>query len=413
LAINNSGQIAGTIDTPEGLRGFIWDNGVLTTMGYLTLPPPDGPFAPWGIPWPLPEPWSSAHDINDFGQVAGTSWTGEVFGWDNGRMSRLPGLHPYPVVGGEIGEAAINNAGHVVGRYYRDIYPNEDVRCFLWQDGVVTELDRPGVWPSAINDLDVITGTISEFGGSSPFVWKDGVFTKIGDGTGWAAGHGADINNLGQVVGVMDMTAFMWQNGAITALGGLGRPGFSGANAINDAGQVVGDSLAADRDFHAFIWQDGVMADLNSQVPAGSGWLLRSAMDINESGDIVGYGFHNGEFRQFLYTAVDFGIAIDIKPGDSSNTVNLKSNGVLPVAVLASPDYPISSVDASTVSFAGAKPARQTMEDVDGDGDEDLLFHFRTSGLSLDTNSTDANLIGRLSNGCLFTSSDAVRITGR
>lgn len=410
IAINNAGQIVGTISTPDGQRGFIWDNGILTTMGYLTRSSPV-------IPWPVPKPWSRAYDINDFGQVVGKSWTGEPFMWQDGQMSRLPGLQlPHAIIGGEISVVAINNAGQVVGRYYRGFYPDGDYRCFVWQDGVVTELDRPGMWPSEINDSGVITGAISESGRHYPFVWKDGVFTEIGDGKGWNSGSGADINNVGQVVGTMGMTAFMWQNGLLTMLGGLGDNDFSGARAINDVGQIVGSAYTESFGtlaLHAFIWQEGVMTDLNGLLPIDSDWLLRNAMDINERGDIVGYGFHNGEFRQFLYTAIDFGIAIDIKPGDSSNTINLKSNGVLPVAVLSSPDYPISSIDVSTISFAGTKPVRQTREDIDRDGDEDLLFHFRISELNLNASSTEANVIGRLSNGCLFVGSDAVKIAGR
>jgi hypothetical protein len=42
--------------------------------------------------------------------------------------------------------------------------------------------------------------------------------------------------------------------------------------------------------------------------------------------------------------------------------------------------------------FAGASPMCWTKEDVDGDGDLDLLFHFKTQELDLDTNSIEAFL---------------------
>ena len=85
---------------------------------------------------------------------------------------------------------------------------------------------------------------------------------------------------------------------------------------------------------------------------------------------------------------------IDIKPGSDLNNINLKSKGVVPVAVLSTDDFDASTIDTDTdtVKFAGVSPVRWTMEDVDDDGDEDMLFHFRTKDLELDENSTKATL---------------------
>ena len=47
------------------------------------------------------------------------------------------------------------------------------------------------------------------------------------------------------------------------------------------------------------------MYNLNDLVPTGSGWDLRSAQDINDSGQIVGYGIApDGELHGFLLTEV-------------------------------------------------------------------------------------------------------------
>ena len=65
------------------------------------------------------------------------------------------------------------------------------------------------------------------------------------------------------------------------------------------------------------------------------------------------------------------------------------------MAVLTTDDFDaITVVDPVTVLFAGASPLRWAMEDVDGDGDVDLLFHFRTQELDLDESSTEAFLTG-------------------
>jgi hypothetical protein len=87
-------------------------------------------------------------------------------------------------------------------------------------------------------------------------------------------------------------------------------------------------------------------------------------------------------------------VEIDIKPGSDPNSINLGSKGVVPVAVLTTDDFDASTVDPSKVEFAGASPMRWTQEDVDGDGDLDLLFHFKVQELSLDATSTEATLTG-------------------
>jgi len=86
-------------------------------------------------------------------------------------------------------------------------------------------------------------------------------------------------------------------------------------------------------------------------------------------------------------------ITIDIKPGGNPNNINLKSKGVVSVAVLTTGDFDASDVEPSSVVFAGAKPVRWTLEDVDDDGAPDMLFHFKTQDLvDLDENSTEAML---------------------
>jgi hypothetical protein len=91
------------------------------------------------------------------------------------------------------------------------------------------------------------------------------------------------------------------------------------------------------------------------------------------------------------------GLAIDIKPGGNPNNINLTSKGVVPVAVLTTDDFDVNSIDPTTVEFAGAVPVRSTLEDVDEDGDLDMLFHFKTEDLvDLDENSTEATLTATL-----------------
>jgi len=103
-------------------------------------------------------------------------------------------------------------------------------------------------------------------------------------------------------------------------------------------------------------------------------------------------------------------VLIDIKPGSDANSINLGAKGVVPVAVLTTADFDATTLKPDTVVLAGAEPKRWTAEDVDGDGDLDLLFHFRTQELDLTESSTEATLTGQTLDDDDITGTDSVRI---
>jgi hypothetical protein len=98
----------------------------------------------------------------------------------------------------------------------------------------------------------------------------------------------------------------------------------------------------------------------------------------------------------------------DIKPGGYPNSINLSSRGVVPVAILTTDDFDATTVDPVTVKFADALPLRWAWEDVDYDGDLDLVFHFKTQELNLDEYSTEATLSGQTFGGMPFEGTDTV-----
>lgn len=102
--------------------------------------------------------------------------------------------------------------------------------------------------------------------------------------------------------------------------------------------------------------------------------------------------------------------AIDIKPGSDPNSINLKSKGVVPVALLTTDSIDASDVDPVTVLFASAAPLRWAMEDVDSDGDMDMLFNFEAQELDLTGDSTEAFLIGYTYGGEFIWGKDTVNI---
>ena len=106
-------------------------------------------------------------------------------------------------------------------------------------------------------------------------------------------------------------------------------------------------------------------------------------------------------------------VDIDIKPGSDPNSINVKSRGVIPVAILTTADFDALTVDADTVEFEGACTANHPgIEDVDHDGDLDLLLRFRTRETNLVPGQTEGCLTGETYYGMPIQGCDTVRILG-
>lgn len=113
-------------------------------------------------------------------------------------------------------------------------------------------------------------------------------------------------------------------------------------------------------------------------------------------------------------------VVIDIHPGSDPNSINLCSNGAVPVAILGSPDYNVDDIDPDTLSFAGAgvkvvgrKDPRTlcSFEDVNADGLDDLVCHFITTDLgALDGASMTATVAGNLFDGTPIQGADNVNV---
>lgn len=113
-------------------------------------------------------------------------------------------------------------------------------------------------------------------------------------------------------------------------------------------------------------------------------------------------------------------VVIDIKPGGFPNSINCSNvNEVIPVAILTTEDFDATMVDHNTVTFQGAYEMhvdkktgelKRHEEDVDGDGDIDLVFHFLLRETDLDCNSMEGILTGELFEGTPITGADEVRM---
>ena len=109
-------------------------------------------------------------------------------------------------------------------------------------------------------------------------------------------------------------------------------------------------------------------------------------------------------------------VAIDIKPDSLPNSINPRSNGVIPVAVLGSADFDAPSIDVTELRFGpdGAPPAHAGhLADVDGDGIVDLLAHFRTQLTGISSGDIEACLTGLTTDSQSIAGCDSIRTVGR
>lgn len=260
--INNAGQVAGDSlnDIPDdlnasgaiGLPGatqthsFLWQNGVMLDLGTLG-----------GTE-------SGTYAINEHGQVAGLSTINSIpnpdtliptvdpFFWDGRKMIDIGSL------GGTYGFAvALNNRGQVIGR--SNTVGNNPPHAFLWpgQDGKIVDLGTLGGSRSeamAINDSGYVTGA-AHLPGNTAFhavLWGNGGIFDLGVIPGDLCDEGMSLNSRLQVVGYSNQV-------------------------------VCHTRLHA----HGFLWEHGVLFDLNRLIVNPSGLQVIEGTFISERGEIT------------------------------------------------------------------------------------------------------------------------------
>jgi probable HAF family extracellular repeat protein len=286
--INATGQVTGTsylstlVPTPScppvygntkktcvehPWHAFLYGNGQMTDLGTVG----GGDFSGGGA-------------INRSGWVVGGSSTNnggsDAFLWNGQKMVDLGGLKP--LAGSDSGANGINDSGQVVGQYGT----NDPVHPFLYSNGTMTSLPEPGFTgpagclADAINNTGQIAGECWDASGTAHVVlWHNGAVTDLGTlGTPGTAAftEAVSINNNGQIAGTVftggTSEGFLYSNGTITSLGSFL------AASINDNGVMVGGPS---------IDTGGTVQNLNTLIPAGSGYQIQNATAINDNGQIV------------------------------------------------------------------------------------------------------------------------------
>lgn len=347
VAINSEGAVAGNLNG----RAVIWTAGTgVYDLGVL----PGGTFS---MAAGLNDLGVVAGTADGYATISGSAFgtttcenLPQPFLWTPSKgfetAPSIPVAFPYLVVPCAQADYAtgVNLSNQVVGS-------NADIETYKWgfvwgSSGLNPINGYYQTSANSISDFGLVAGQISKnaqlYYNSHAAVWMNGVVTDIGTLTGidatWATCSGASsANDIGQIVGwsniavgsqysgcmdVIDSNlpvhAFVFQNGAgMQDLGALPGDSSSVALKINLFGQVIGSSgnsvtLNFDNSPYQyriqvsgrpFVWnaRSGMM-DLNDLVGHDSKWILNSATDINNWGQIVGLGTYEGKEHGYLLT---------------------------------------------------------------------------------------------------------------
>jgi probable HAF family extracellular repeat protein len=283
LELNEAGQVVGR----AGARPFLWQNGSKTDLGTLGG-------------------GASASALNEGGQIVGYSaltpgGPSRAVLWDNGTITNLT-----PDLGSTDGSAAtgINEAGQIVANIGYG-------QAFLWQNGARTSLGHLGGGASFVQDINdsgiavgsSYTNDMTPLGlMQHPFKWQNGVMTNLGLLPGDEDGGATAINSAGQIVGSSGRTdfetyesfykPFLYSNGVMTAIPVPSTEAYGGD--INESGTIIVGSMRAGggfSNFHGWIYQDGVVSNLNHLIPQNSGLHIAYAYAVNEAGQIAATAF--------------------------------------------------------------------------------------------------------------------------
>ncbi len=196
---------------------------------------------------------------------------------------------------------AVNNDGYAVG------ISTETVDGFGTNQLVAVDVNTPEI----VEKIEVFGGTVQQ---------------------PWAVNIAKNIVGSARTEDRTTIEAFLYENDSqtVTALGFLNDNfRYSEAFDINDSDQIVGISQVQNSPnvFHGFLYENGIIKDLDKLIGCNTGWRITEARAINDSGVITGTGLVNGQKHAFMLMPLN-GTAPNCDDDDDSSS---DSSGSIPV----------------------------------------------------------------------------------
>jgi uncharacterized membrane protein len=315
--INDAGLIVGSKAVAPGTmmpcKWKGWDLDGKGTDGATTV-----------LPLPAGASSGEARSVNAQGLMVGSTtdslmhaWPCKWKGWDLDSSSLLPD----PDAGGVA--YSVNSSGLMVGSTTDTLMHAWPCKWKGW------DLDSKGTLPTppgatggtafGVNNAGLMVGSTSDTLMSPwPCKWKgwdlDG-YGALPVLPGAVGGVAYAANDSSLIVGSSTDTLMHawpckwkgWDLDSVDPLPVSGDGTGGAALAVSSQNKIAGYIVDAGGNLRAALWSplgDGsyALADLNSFLPAGSGWQLQSAQAINSDGWIVGYGLYNGLEHGFVIT---------------------------------------------------------------------------------------------------------------
>jgi uncharacterized membrane protein len=241
------------------------------------------------IPLPSEFSLSECASINSRGGAVGTASTADssrrvAFALRQSKVALLPG---------EQSQAnGINEAGTIVGQA---ILPGgKTAGPVLWKNGSPIDLNICCAGSArSINGQSLIVGdTYDKEGRYHAFSWDAVRGARLLAVPGEEYSSALALNRHGEiVVKATPGGLFLYSGGKLERLDiPKGTP-----RALNQDGIVVGSLGPSPEAQRAFVWDKAHgTRDLNTLIPANSGWILEVASSVNDRGEIVGWGDHGG-----------------------------------------------------------------------------------------------------------------------
>jgi chitinase len=328
-AIIEGEEICGIWGRPHVNGWDLSDNGIVAGEWHCLVGPNhafiwQGAGPPVDLPVPEGTVRSEASGVNDQGHAVG--WLQDAEGGNAGYAFLCDGqtteTYPPPPEGNYTTSTAIGPDDTFVGYWGNTVDGDVPDQACLWRDGQLISLGAilgtPKSRAADINDSGLITGWMGTgmIIDGHGFIWDGEEVLDIGVITGGYTAVPAAISNCGEVCGTGYIEdddppgfvrhGFFWDGAQMHDIGVIPPFRESFAYDVSDYGQVVGYLYLQSHPYHAFLWQNGAMFDLNDLVTPECDVHLELAHAINNEGQILAIGMSDsGRSITILLTPAD------------------------------------------------------------------------------------------------------------